>query len=60
MFCNADKCDDKCPAYVINYDNERTECKIINAQLEAEEAKKALYQAMKARVIDTPERSPCQ
>lgn len=55
MFCNADKCDNKCPAYVYNYDDERTQCKIINAQLDAEEAKKLAYQAMKITAENIPE-----
>ena len=50
MFCNADKCNDKCPAYVINYDDDRTECMLINAQLDAEEARKKAYQSMMVKL----------
>ena len=55
MFCNADKCDSKCPAYVYNYDSSRTQCRLINAQLEAEEAKKLVFQAMKIAVENISE-----
>ena len=55
MFCNADKCNTECPAHVINYDDERTECMLINAKLDAEEAKKLAYQAMKSALNKLPE-----
>lgn len=55
MFCNADECDSKCPAHVINYDDDRTECMLINAQLDTEEAKKTVYQSMKVKLENMPE-----
>ena len=46
MFCNADECTSLCPAYIYNYDDDRTQCKLINAKLDAEEVKKKAYQNM--------------
>ena len=47
MFCDAAVCNPKCPAYV-GLDFAETNCQIINAMLESEEAKKKAYQAMEA------------
>jgi len=46
MFCNAEKCTMKCPAY-IGLDFGETNCEIINAMLKSEEAKKKAYRSMK-------------
>jgi len=50
MFCGADKCEPKCPAYVGMSDN--TNCQIINAMLETEKAKRKAYQAMESHWKD--------
>ena len=55
MFCNADKCTSLCPAYVYNHDDSRTQCRLINAQLEAEEARKKAYQSMMVKLENIPE-----
>ena len=45
MFCNADQCTPRCPAYTLLELGE-THCQIVNAMLEAEEAKKKAYETM--------------
>ena len=51
MFCGADNCEPKCPAYVDTGD-ETTNCVIINAMLRSEEAKAKAYRAMESHWKD--------
>lgn len=51
MFCNVKECDNKCPAYVYNNNPGLTCCALMNAQIEADKAKKAAYDTMRTELL---------